>query len=469
VAWTATVASGSCAVVPSGTVAASGGAFTATNAKVLNPGFCRQGTTFTVAVPSQAASGSGTAALTLASAGYGGTGITVAPGQHFCWVLGEHGGDAVGGATHYHHFFAANDAATGKRLANSPAVVNWTTANSNLWGGQSTVGDMFDLFRSTTATTTANEQGWGGEIGPVEMVWAYLPNASDTPTAGVLSALCAKTGPVLTGSISGTTLTTSVAPAYSLVGFQLAGDHGEPDCNLRLRHKLDDQPNEGSTPSEIGQTVEGFRIGTSSNPALSGDDDVFDPIVGGSRQVSQSNAFTCTLVANSSPYVVQCVRASGAWTSGGTYLTYLDRGAASRAGTLRGNVGGGSLGFTAGSGYTNGTYTLTGSGDSCSTEPTISVTVSEGAISNVFPSTPGGLRRHRSAFTVSGMGSGTDGAISSVSGNMGTWQSDANTLGQFLYDNAARAGTTFGPIFNGNEPGLPVKPAGIITALSVSR
>ena len=50
----------------------------------------------------------------------------------------------------------------------------------------------------------------------------------------------------------------------------------------------------GST--SIGQTVEGFRIGTSSNPALSGDiyDDGFDPIVGGSRQFSQSNAFTCT-------------------------------------------------------------------------------------------------------------------------------------------------------------------------------
>ncbi len=73
--WAATVASGSCTVVPSGTVVVSGGAFTATNAKALNPGFCQQGTTFTVSVPSQAGSGSGTAALTLASADYGGTGI----------------------------------------------------------------------------------------------------------------------------------------------------------------------------------------------------------------------------------------------------------------------------------------------------------------------------------------------------------------------------------------------------------
>jgi len=51
---------------------------------------------------------------------------------------------------------------------------------------------------------------------------------------------------------------------------------------------------------------------------------------------------------------------------------------------------------------------------------------------------------------------------------MGTWQSDANALGQFLYDNAARAGTTLSPVFNGNEPGLPATPAGTITALSVS-
>jgi hypothetical protein len=98
-----------------------------------------------------------------------------------------------------------------------------------------------------------------------------------------------------------------------------------------------------------------------------------DPIVGGLRQFSERNAFTCTLVANSNPYVMQCVKASGAWTSGGTYLTYLDGGAASRAGTLRGNVGGGSLGFTAGSGYTNGAYTLTGA---AVPEPAISVMVS---------------------------------------------------------------------------------------------
>jgi hypothetical protein len=222
----------------------------------------------------------------------------------------------------------------------------------------------------------------------------------------------------------------------------------------------------------MGQRIEGFRVGTSSNPALSGDtyDDGFDPIIGGPRQFSQTNAFTCTLVANSGPHVVQCVKASGAWTSGRTYLTYLDGGAASRAGTLRGNVGGASLGFTAGSGYANGTYTLTGSGDSCVTEPTIPVTVSDGAMSNVFPNTAGGGCAITGAptFSISGMGSGTGGAISSVLGNMGAWQSDANTLGQFLYDNAARAGTTLGPIFNGAEPRLPVTPAGIITALSVS-
>jgi hypothetical protein len=38
------------------------------------------------------------------------------------------------------------------------------------------------------------------------------------------------------------------------------------------------------------------------------------------------------------------------------------------------------------------------------------------------------------------------------------------TLGQFLYDNAARASATLGPIFNRAEPGLPVTPAGIITS-----
>jgi hypothetical protein len=133
--------------------------------------------------------------------------------------LGEHSGDA----TPYHHFFAANNAATGKRLTDSPAIVNWTTANPNFWGGQSTVGDMFDLFGSTTTTTTAGEMAGADKSDQTARSSADFPNASDTPTARVLSALCAKTGPVLTRSVSGTTPTTSAAPAHSLVGFQLAG------------------------------------------------------------------------------------------------------------------------------------------------------------------------------------------------------------------------------------------------------
>jgi hypothetical protein len=122
--------------------------------------------------------------------------------------------------------------------------------------------------------------------------------------------------------------------------------------------------------------------------------DGVDPIAGAGNQ---SAAFTCNIVAAT---VVQCVKAPayasglpssiGEWLSSGTYTSYGDSTmSTSRLGGLIGPAGGQSLGFTAGSGYTNGTYVLTGG--SCGqatvfTAPKIDVTISGGAVADVYPS-----------------------------------------------------------------------------------
>ncbi len=160
------------------------------------------------------------------------------------------------------------------------------------------------------------------------------------------------------------------------------------------------------TDSGVGEFVNGFRIGAAQN-MWSGVGtyyyDGLDPIA---ALWSQSAAFTCNIVAVT---VVQCVKGPaysgglpssiGQWLSSGTYASYGDSTLSmGRVGSLIGYPGGQSLGFTAGSGYTNGTYTLTGS--SCGqatafTAPKMDVTVSGGSIVDVYPSAQVTQQRQR--------------------------------------------------------------------------
>ena len=128
----------------------------------------------------------------------------------------------------------------------------------------------------------------------------------------------------------------------------------------------------------VGSLVHGFRIGTVQamngmtapntlpTPGSPFDDGV-DPDAG---TFNQSAAFTCNIVAAK---VVQCVKGAayssglyssiGEWLSGSTFVNYLDAETATgRTGSMMGNVGGQPFGFTAGSGYTNGTYAINAGG-----------------------------------------------------------------------------------------------------------
>ena len=138
--------------------------------------------------------------------------------------------------------------------------------------------------------------------------------------------------------------------------------------------------------SGVGEFVNGFRIGATQNMWSGAGTYYYDGLDPIAALWSQSAAFTCNVVAVT---VVQCVKGPvysgglpssiGQWLSSGTYASYGDSTLSmGRVGSLIGYPGGQSLGFTAGSGYTNGTYTLTGS--SCGqatafTAPKMDVTV----------------------------------------------------------------------------------------------
>ena len=115
---------------------------------------------------------------------------------------------------------------------------------------------------------------------------------------------------------------------------------------------------------------------------------------------NQSAAFTCNIVAAK---VVQCIKGAayssgvvtgpGQWASGSTFVEYGDTVVGTgRGNSLVGNVGGQPFGFTAGSGYTPGTYTIPASNCVTSTGastllPYADVTVgSGGSIIDVYGS-----------------------------------------------------------------------------------
>ena len=170
--------------------------------------------------------------------------------------------------------------------------------------------------------------------------------------------------------------------------------------------------NGGCVNAGSGDLVRGFKIGTLQamygvgfGSGNSYTDAGVDPLNFG--VAVQSQAFTCNLVGSPAT-TVQCVKAPtyaysggslsislGRWNSGATFASYTDGITyADNMGALWGAVGGQSLPFTAGSGYTNGVYTVPG--QNCSLyafttveAPTVTVIVAGGSIADVYPSSMG--------------------------------------------------------------------------------
>jgi hypothetical protein len=254
----------------------------------------------------------------------------------------------------------------------------------------------------------------------------------------------------------------------------------------------------------VGEIVRAFRIGTQQNmygnagvfPTGSVFDDGVDFWTGA---FNQSAAFTCNIVAAKT---VQCVHAPtytsgvpsgiGKWSSGSTFLSYGDMTEVSgRMQGLLGYVGGQSFPIAnAGSGYSpNSTIPET---LSCPTvasgwqAPTVNVTVSGGAVVNVAPATSGygvgGVVAPGAAACTVPMTGFTGGSGASISialapvegdGGIGTFNTDENTMGMFLYDNTGFPGNPLNSFFtNGQggyfEPGLPVRPIGNFLGAAVS-
>jgi hypothetical protein len=236
----------------------------------------------------------------------------------------------------------------------------------------------------------------------------------------------------------------------------------------------------------VGEIVRNFRIGTQQNMGAgvfatgSPYDDGLDPIA---ANWNQSAAFTCNIVAAT---VVQCVKGPvytsglpssiGEWLSSGTFVSYGDLVVGNgRASGMLGNVGGQSLAFTAGSGGTNGTVTVTGSSCGQATAfaaPKVDVTVSGGAIVDVYPSASSTNTGYGITSPCAFTTGVTGGTVTTLTygpneGQAGyaTFATDNNMIGDTLYDNSGEPGNPLFSVFanpaNSNtsyfEPGLPVK------------
>jgi hypothetical protein len=255
----------------------------------------------------------------------------------------------------------------------------------------------------------------------------------------------------------------------------------------------------------VGSFVRNFRIGTNQatgNLQIGSNYDDGINYFGGS--FNQNAAFTCNIVAAT---VVQCVKGPtwtagvtslGQWNSlsgGGTFVEYGDPvlGGGSRAATLTGYAGGQSFPFTPGSGYnpTSGSTTYPITGTSCGVTggfaPVLDVTVLNGAIVDVYPSSQSqalglgiGVPCTFTFPTAMTSGGGTGGAIGAISFNqpeaVGGYASgitDNNTMGVLMYDNSGESGMPLNSFFtNGQggyfEPGLPVHPWGEFMGAAVS-
>jgi hypothetical protein len=252
----------------------------------------------------------------------------------------------------------------------------------------------------------------------------------------------------------------------------------------------------------IGEIVRTFRIGTTQLMAGLVTGSVFDDgveYVGGFS--NQSAAFTCNIVAAK---VVQCVKAPllssgafssvGLWASGSTFINYGDFSAVSgRLASVLGYVGGQSFPFTSGgTGYTNGVnrvHAVCATVQSGGWAPWFDVTVASGVVIDVYPSsiTNSGQQAmglgvgSTCTVTPPGGGSGFNGTGSITIplapfeglGGIGTFNTDQNTMGMFLYGNEGEPGNPLNSFYtNGQggyfEPGNAMRPFGEFMGLAVS-
>ena len=270
---------------------------------------------------------------------------------------------------------------------------------------------------------------------------------------------------------------------YTVTPSQTLGSSGSPVTMTAVAYTVPQGP---CNDNGVGEIVRNFRIGTTqtmgAGVAATGDvyDDGLDPIAG---NWNQSAAFTANIVA---PTVVRIVKGPtysggvpssiGEWLSTGTFVSYGDQeGGNSRVGGLLGNVGGQSLAFTAGSGGTNGTVTVTGTScglSGANSPPKVDVTVSGGAIVDVYPSassTNSGIGITSPCAFTTGV---TGGTVTTLAYGPNEGQAgyasvatQNNMMGDTLYDNSGEPGNPLFSVFANRaagstsyfEPGLPVK------------
>jgi hypothetical protein len=251
----------------------------------------------------------------------------------------------------------------------------------------------------------------------------------------------------------------------------------------------------------IGEIVRAFRIGTQQLMPTQTAGSVFDDGVDfANGTFNQNAAFTANIVAAK---IVQLVKAPtlnpttgvftlGQWASGSTFLNYGDPVVVSgRLASVLCYVGWQSFPFTAGSGYANGTFsqqatctTVTSGGYG----PWFDITVAGGSIVDVYPSAashstqlPTGLGVGTTCTVpLTPLTGGTGAAIATIplapfegSGGIGTYNTDSNTMGMFLYDNTGLLGNPLNSFFTNGmggyfEPGNALRPLGMFQGLAVS-
>jgi hypothetical protein len=142
---------------------------------------------------------------------------------------------------------------------------------------------------------------------------------------------------------------------------------------------------------------------------------------------------------------------------------------------------------TAGSGYTNGTYTISLTGCTVGSGgylPKMDVSVSGGAIVDAYPSTAidalGVGMAAGCSIPITALGAGTGGAIQAIPtapiegiGGIATFNTDSNLMGVLMYGNEGEVGNPLNSFFtNGQggyfEPGVPVQPWGDFLGAAVS-
>jgi hypothetical protein len=366
------------------------------------------------------------------------------------------------------------------------------------------------VITSLSVSPTESTATGAGEVGQTFTFQTAAPSGGALPSSNVSS------GGTATASCFGTSGSGSscIDIAFSLnVGGTFGTAAALDTCganNLNGNAPNYVVPNGKCQGNGIGEIVRAFRIGTQQ--VMSGTGLVL-PIAGSvlddgvdfsNGQFVQSSAFTCNIVAAK---VVQCVKgplySAGLFTSVGewssaiagapqTFISYGDETIVSgRIASLLGYVGGQSFPFTAGSGMSpNSTITETATCTTMAsggTAPRFDVTVAGGSIVNVVPSAqttgnaPVGLGVGSTCTVpITGFSGGTLGSINTIPlapvegfGGIGTYNTDSNTMGMFLYDNSGEPGNPLYSFFtNGQggyfEPGLPVRPFGLFQGAVVS-